>query len=175
MDFTLWNYCLSSVIPSLRFCHCGNHYPLRLCTLWPCFWFFANLTISKQHIIWLLCFSNLYKWNHIEYIAQYFVFEIHLCCSVIVLIHLFWKTVEMQLSILLLMNIWVVSNPILLQMVELWLFSYLSPDAHMKHLTKEYLPGLEHLSQKGHPSFGFTSTVKLLLRVIQIYTPASNM
>ena len=33
-----------------------------------------------------------------------------------------------------------------------WLFSYLSPDAHMKHLTKEYLPGLEHLSQKGHPS-----------------------
>lgn len=72
---------------------------------------------------------------------------------------------EMQLSILLLMNSWVVSNSILLQMVGLWLFSYLFPDAHMKYLTKKYLPGLEHLSQKGHPS--------LALPVVSSYSSKS--
>ena len=56
MDFTLWNCSLSSVIPSLPFCHCGNHYPKFYVLVLP-----ENLTISKQHIIWLLCFSNLYK------------------------------------------------------------------------------------------------------------------
>lgn len=67
---------------------------------------------------WLLCFLNLCTYlfiYHIEYIGQYFAPEIHLCSffhssDSFIPPALRYKSMAMQLNILLLMSIWVVSS-----------------------------------------------------------------
>lgn len=107
------------MIPSLPFCLCGNHYPKFCIPYYPTFLniFFLKILLSLNNtLLVVMFFEFMYLFiYHIEYIGQYFAPEIHLCSffhssDSFIPPALRYKSMAMQLNILLLMSIWVVSS-----------------------------------------------------------------